>query len=417
MPATAGISGQPALAGEPGQSVLAGRSGWPGGPGSADVPGRPAAESGCCWQVGSSEEAGTPLSRATNRLARTWSAVPANPAARSPRARAEMCWSAAITAAGGRSRPASAAVPACSSQRSTQASRCACSCRFPAARGSAASTARRAAARTCDVVCPGARTRMCCSTAAAWSSSSPIVSSAMTPTRGRSITPASSARAVRGRRRNATARSSTRPAPRPVSVNRAAISASVCSAACGFPSASCCSRRRIRSLTAASSSALAHDDSRRPARITPASSSSVNLLSPAARASSAKPASTAPGDSRSAASPAANPGAPARSRSRRPACDIFGSVASAMVARHSSNDRADRSASHGCNPCGGPLSGSKSRPGRSSSAGAVSTPTASKAAISASSSASWAAHAAATRSTERRAFCTGSRPREVAGAW
>ena len=274
MPATGGIPGQSAVAevdgvAAPGPLAVAevagrlrpagggrgGRGGsWPagGGRGGRAAPGPlavaevagavpcplAAAGSGWCWSVGSSEAADAPLSRARKTWARSWSAVPASPAARSPRARAEMCWSAAITAAGGRSRPASAAVPACSSQRSTRASRCACSCRFRAARGSVASTARRASARTCDVVCPGARTRMCRSTSAAWSSSSPVISSAMTATRGRSIAPAASAWAVRGSRRNAIARSRTRPAPRPVSVNRAAISASTCSAACGCPAAS-----------------------------------------------------------------------------------------------------------------------------------------------------------------------------------
>src|SRR5437899_9971979 len=49
--------------------------------------------------------------------------VPLTPARRSELARAERLWSAASTSAGGRSRPARAAVPACSSHLSTRASR------------------------------------------------------------------------------------------------------------------------------------------------------------------------------------------------------------------------------------------------------------------------------------------------------
>src|SRR5690349_6589776 len=124
VPATAGIPGQPALAGGPDRSAASeveglaapGRPratgelaipglpdvpGWPAESGSAEVPEPLAAEPGCCRPGGSREETGRPLSRARKAWARSWSAVPANPAARSPRARAEMCWSAAITAAGG----------------------------------------------------------------------------------------------------------------------------------------------------------------------------------------------------------------------------------------------------------------------------------------------------------------------------
>ena len=116
------------------------------------------------------------VSRARNTRARSCSRVPPAPAFFRSRAAVSMCWSAASTAAGGRSRPASDQVPAGSVQHSTRASFCAFSRRLRAASGSRASTARCSTPRSCPVVSPGASAATSAATAAASTSPRPASS-------------------------------------------------------------------------------------------------------------------------------------------------------------------------------------------------------------------------------------------------
>ena len=80
--------------------------------------------------------------------------VPGVPAAFRVSAAVVMAWSAASAASGGKPYPQIAAVPASSRHSSTRGSFSASRRRFPAASGSAFSTARPIAARICPGVLP-----------------------------------------------------------------------------------------------------------------------------------------------------------------------------------------------------------------------------------------------------------------------
>ena len=168
-------------------------------------------------------------SRAAKALARSWSWLPATPWALSQRAAASRDFSASITSAGGRSRPASAAVPAGSAQTSTRASFCACSRRRFAPSGSWALTAWARAAPSSPVVCRPARGAIFASTAAASSSDRTARWPTMTSARLRLMIPLASRALVWGRRARSRARPVSSAAPRPVRVSSAAISSSTCS--------------------------------------------------------------------------------------------------------------------------------------------------------------------------------------------
>src|SRR5579859_1688125 len=194
---------------------------------------------------------------------------------------------AASTPAAGRLRPARLAVPHGSGQQSTLACLTASSRWRRAASGSAASTARSSARRSCPQVMSGALGSTLVTTALACSSVSPNVAWANCRALGRSIQPAaSSARTGASRPAISTARPASRRAVSGVSVRAAAISSGTNSLSCagnaspgeagGVPSAG---RRRARAATASISRAAAHDDSRRQALITPISSSSVTAPS------------------------------------------------------------------------------------------------------------------------------------------
>src|SRR5260370_726925 len=137
----------------------------------------------------------------------------------SSRAIADIRWSAASTSAGGRSRPASALVPAGSSHSSTLASFSATSRRRRAAVGSVANTARRTAARSSPVVCRGALARTWSSTARAAPGSRAATPSMTVSALGMSIHPRASAPAVPGRSARRSARSARFSALRRVSVS------------------------------------------------------------------------------------------------------------------------------------------------------------------------------------------------------
>ena len=222
-------------------------------------------------------------------------------------ARLVRCWSAASTAAGGRSRPASAAVPAASVNVSTRASWSAFSLRRLAAAGSAEITARRAARRSSAVVWAAALGSSIASTRAACPSLSPASSSAMTSARRSSMVPVARAAWVSGSRSRAIARPSTRSAPQPVSVSVTAISSLTCSRARWSPLAPALAARRPASCdTAASRSAADHAASRFAACSIPVSWSSSRPARPRCQACSLRLASTQPGDMLSASWPCAN---------------------------------------------------------------------------------------------------------------
>ena len=222
-------------------------------------------------------------------------------------ARLVRCWSAASTAAGGRSRPASAAVPAASVNVSTRASWSAFSLRRLAAAGSAEITARRAARRSSAVVWAAALGSSIASTRAACSSLSPASSSAMTSARRSSMVPVARAAWVSGSRSRAVAMPSSRSAPQPVSVSVMAISSLTCSSAPGprLP------RRLPRAGQPAATPPPAEArPTTQPAGSRPAASRSAGPRPgrprPRRQACSHRLASTQPGDTLSASWPCAN---------------------------------------------------------------------------------------------------------------